>query len=200
MFEQIMKAVSRYTVLNAREEEIFKSAFAYREVPKNFLLINEGETARDLYFINKGLLRLFYSKEGEYKTAFIFRENLFATSYLSFLQQSPGFQMLETLEDSELLVISKEEMENLYSKIPAINYMTRKIAEERFINCQMILSSFLLDTPEERYRKFAEKNGDLLLRVSHNIIASYLGITPVSLSRIRKRVMVKSEKPFINNC
>lgn len=191
MFDQLINVVSRYVVLSSVELEILKSAFSYREIPKNFLLINEGETARNLYFINKGLLRLFYSKNGEYKTAFIFRENLFASSYLSFLQQSPAFQMLETLEDSELLVISKEAMENLYTRIPAINFMTRKIAEERFINCQMILSSFLLDTPEERYRKFAEKNGDLLLRVPHNIIASYLGITPVSLSRIRKRVMVK---------
>jgi len=191
MFDQLINVVSRYVVLSSVELEILKSAFSYREIPKNFLLINEGETARNLYFINKGLLRLFYSKNGEYKTAFIFRENLFASSYLSFLQQSPAFQMLETLEDSELLVISKEAMENLYTRISAINFMTRKIAEERFINCQMILSSFLLDTPEERYRKFAEKNGDLLLRVPHNIIASYLGITPVSLSRIRKRVMVK---------
>lgn len=191
MFDQLINVVSRYVVLSSVELEILKSAFSYREVPKNFILINEGETAEYLYFINKGLLRLFYSKNGEYKTAYIFRENLFASSYLSFLQQSPAFQMLETLEDSELLVISKEAMENLYTRIPAINFMTRKIAEERFINCQMILSSFLLDTPEERYKKFAEKNGDLLLRVPHNLIASYLGITPVSLSRIRKRVMVK---------
>ncbi len=191
MYENLLNFAARYISLTEREKEIFITAFAFREVPKNFLLVNEGDKARDLFFINKGLLRLFYNKKGEYITAFIFRENLFASSYLSFLQQSPAFQMLETLEDSELLYITREGLENLYRQIPAVNILTRKIAEERFINCQLILSSFLLDSNEERYRKFAEKNGDLLLRVPHNIIASFLGITPVSLSRIRKRVMIK---------
>ncbi|RYZ20118.1 MAG: hypothetical protein EOO10_23570 [Chitinophagaceae bacterium] len=67
--------------------------------------------------------------------------------------------------------------------------MARKVAEQRFINAQLLLSSFILDSPEERYRKFEGQHGDLLLRVPHHIIASYLGITPVSLSRIRKRLM-----------
>ena len=85
-------------------------------------------------------------------------------------------------------------MDELYEQVPKINILTRKIAEQRFINAQQILSSFLLDTPEERYLKFIEKNGDLLLRVPHHIIASFLGITPVSLSRIRKRVQEKQGK------
>jgi CRP/FNR family transcriptional regulator, anaerobic regulatory protein len=63
------------------------------------------------------------------------------------------------------------------------------VAEQRFINAQLLLSSFILDSPEERYRKFEDMHGDLLLRVPHHMIASYLGITPVSLSRIRKRLM-----------
>ncbi len=134
-------------------------------------------------------MRLYYNKEGEHITAFIFREHLFASSYESFLQQSPSIQLLETIEDCELLSITRERMERLYERVPAINILTRKIAEQRFINSQMILSSFLLDTPEIRYRKFAEKNGDLFLRVPHHMIASYLGITPVSLSRIRKRIL-----------
>jgi CRP-like cAMP-binding protein len=200
MYENLLKFAARYISLTEREKDIFVSAFAFREVPENFLLVGEGEPARELFFINKGLLRLFYNKNGEYKTAFIFRENLFASAYLSFLQGSPSFQMLETLEASELLYITRKGMESLYKEIPAINILTRKIAEERFINCQMILSSFLLDSNEERYRKFAEENGDLLLRVPHNIIASYLGITPVSLSRIRKRVMIKQISDFINDC
>ena len=111
-----------------------------------------------------------------------------ASSYESFLRQTRSTQNLETLEDCELLVLTFEKVEELYVKLPNFNVVTRKVAEQRFINGQMVLSSFLLDSPEDRYRKFEEAHGDLLLRVPHHIIASYLGITPVSLSRIRKRM------------
>jgi CRP-like cAMP-binding protein len=70
--------------------------------------------------------------------------------------------------------------------------LARKIAEQRFINAQLILSSYILDSPEERWKKFEATNGDLLLRVPHHMIASFLGITPVSLSRIRKRLKTES--------
>ena len=188
MFELIYRYIDQMIRLTEQERRLFENAFSFRQVPKKFLLIREGQVAREVFFINKGLLRLFYNKDGEEITGFIFREGLFASSYESFLRQSPSIQNLETLEDCELLVLTFDKLEALYEKLPKINVMTRKIAEQRFINGQMILSSFLLDSPEERYRKFEAAHGDLLLRVPHHIIASYLGITPVSLSRIRKRI------------
>ncbi len=188
MFELIYRYIDQMIRLTEQERRMFENAFSFRQVPKKFLLIREGQIAREVFFINKGLLRLFYNKDGEEITGFIFREGLFASSYESFLRQSPSIQNLETLEDCELLVLTFDKLEELYEKLPKINIMTRKVAEQRFINSQMILSSFLLDSPEERYRKFEAAHGDLLLRVPHHIIASYLGITPVSLSRIRKRV------------
>jgi CRP-like cAMP-binding protein len=88
-----------------------------------------------------------------------------------------------------LLVINKTELEKLYEALPKMHILARKVAEQRFINAQLMLSSFILDTPEERYSKFEKQHGHLLLRVPHHIIASLLGITPVSLSRIRKRLI-----------
>lgn len=120
---------------------------------------------------------------------FIFKENLFASSYDSFLRQVPSIQTLDALEECDLLVIHKTTLEQLYEALPKMHILARKVAEQRFINAQMILSSFILDSPEERYRKFEQQHGDLLLRVPHHIIASFLGIAPVSLSRIRKRIM-----------
>lgn len=175
--------------LSSKELDLLENHFVFRQVPKKFKLVDEGEVADELYFILKGLVRLYYTKDGEEITGFIFRENLFASSYDSFLRQSPSIQTLETLEDCELMVITKSGMDALYEALPAINVLTRKVAEQRFINSQMILSSFILDSPEERYRKFELHNKDLLLRVPQHMIASYLGITPVSLSRIRKRLM-----------
>lgn len=193
MFNQLHALVAQFVKLTDKEKKIFESAFTVKHIPKNFNLVSEGEVSKELYFINKGLLRLYYNKDGEYITAYIFRENLFASSYDSFLQQSPSIQYLESLEDCEILSIEKQRMDELYEKLPVINILTRKIAEQRFINAQMILSSFLLDSPETRYQKFAKVHGDLFLRVPHHIIASYLGITPVSLSRIRKRLIEKEK-------
>ena len=189
MFTLLHQTVQQFVHLDAHERAVFENAFTFRQVPKKFTLVDYGQITRELFFINKGLLRLYYKKDGEEITGFIFREGLFASSYDSFLRQAPSIQYLETLEDCELLVLRHEKMEELYRILPKINIFTRKVAEQRFINAQMILSSFLLDTPEERYVKFVEHNADLLLRVPHHLIASYLGITPVSMSRIRKRIM-----------
>lgn len=189
MFSDFYKYTGQIVSFTDSEKAIIESAFTVRQVPKKFKLAEEGKIARELFFINKGLVRLYYTKDGEEITGYIFKEHLFASSYDSFLRQTPSIQTLEALEDCDLLVISFTTLQELYDALPKMNILARKVAEQRFINGQAILSSFILDSPEERYRKFEAQHGDLLLRVPHHIIASYLGITPVSMSRIRKRML-----------
>lgn len=189
MFDHFYRYTSTFVEFTRTERQLIESSFTFSQVPRKFVLISEGKIARELYFINKGLLRLYYTKGDDDITAFIFREHLFAGCHESFLRQAPGNQSLEALEDSDLLVITYTELQVLYKKLPKMERLTRMIAEQRFINAQMILSSYILDSPEERWKKFEAANGDLLLRVPHHMIASFLGITPVSLSRIRKRIM-----------
>ncbi|WP_051296185.1 Crp/Fnr family transcriptional regulator [Eisenibacter elegans] len=193
MFDALHQLTAQLVQLNAAEKRLFESAFSLRQVPKGFTLVAAGQVAKEIYFINEGLLRLYYDKDGEHITGFIFREHLFASCYESFLQQSPSIQYLETLEDCQLLAINKARIDLLYQQLPKINVFTRRLAEQRFINAQRILSSFLLDSPEQRCQHFIEQHGDLFLRVPHHIIASYLGITPVSLSRIRRRLQDKAQ-------
>ncbi len=187
MFDDFYKYVNPIVSFTSSEKMLIESAFSFRQVPKKFKLAEEGKVARELFFILKGLVRLYYTKDGEEITGFIFKEHLFASSYDSFLRQTPSIQTLETIEECDLLVISHTRLERLYDEIPKMHLLARKVAEQRFINGQALLSSFILDSPEERYRKFEAQHGDLLLRVPHHIIASFLGITPVSMSRIRKR-------------
>lgn len=187
MFDSLFRYIDAIAPFTDKEKSVVENAFTFRQVPRRFKLTEEGKVARELYFIVKGLVRLYYTKDGEEITGFIFREHLFASCYDSFLRQVPSIQTLETIEDCELLVITHNDINELYEILPKMNIFTRKVAEQRFINAQMVLSSFILDSPEERYRKFEEQHGDLLLRVPHHIIASYLGMTPVSMSRIRKR-------------
>ena len=189
MFQSFYEYTDKFITFTKAEKAILENAFSFRQVPKKFKLAEEGKIARELYFILKGLVRLYYTKDGEEITGFIFREHLFASSYDSFLRQVPGIQTLETLEDCDLLVIGYSRMQQLYEELPKMHIVARKVAEVRFINAQKILSSYILDSPEERYRKFEQEHGDLLLRVPHHMIASFLGITPVSMSRIRKRML-----------
>lgn len=188
VYHTFHQAVKMFVELNDKEKTILENAFTFRQIPKKYKLVKHGEIANELYFINKGIIRLYYTKDIEEITGFIFKENLFASSYDSFLRKTPSIQTLESLEDCELLVITYEKMEELYNVLPKINILTRKVAEQRFINAQQIFSSFILDSPEERYKKFYSQNSDIMQRVPQNIIASFLGITPVSLSRIRKRI------------
>ena len=189
MFQQFYAYTGQINTFTEAEKQVLESAFSFREVPKKHKLCPEGKIAKEFYFIKKGLVRLYYTKAGEEITGYIFREGLFASSYESFLRQAPSIQTLETLEDCELLVINYSDLERLYHEMPKMNVLARKVAEQRFTNAQMIFSSYIMDSPEQRYQKFEEQHGDLLLLVLHHMIASFLGITPVSISRIRKRLM-----------
>lgn len=175
----------------AKEFDILENHLSIRRIPKKHRLVDEGEIATELYFLNQGILRLFYNKDGDEITAFLFKEYLFAGSYASFLEQKPSVQILESLEDCELLVLNHHSLLNLYEELPKMHILTRVVAEQRFINAQKVQSSYILKSPEERYLDFAENNKDILQRVPQHIIASFLGITPVSLSRIRKRSLEK---------
>ncbi len=193
MYQQLHQSISQFIHTSEEDKALLEAAFTYIEFPKKMRLIDYGQVCKELYFINEGIIRLFYPKDGEEITGYLFRENLFSSSYDSFLTQTPSMQILETLEDCKLLVITKDNLDQLYKKMPSMHVFTRKMAEQRFINAQRILSSFILESPEERYNKFAAENKDLLQRVPQHYIASFLGVTPVSLSRIRKRLSEKDD-------
>ncbi|WP_165825435.1 Crp/Fnr family transcriptional regulator [Pedobacter yonginense] len=183
----------RCVILNISEWEAFKESFTLIKVPAKKILLKKGQVAHHLYFVNHGILRLYYiNSRGEDITAFFFKEKLFAGSYESFILQKPSLQQIEALEDTELLSISFDKLQELYKEIPKINILTRVITEQRFITGQEIFSSFILKTAEERYVLFSEKHPDLLLRVPLQYVASFLGMTAVSLSRIRRRLIKSS--------
>ena len=188
MFQLLRKTVLSIAPLTEQELRFLEQQFVYRDVPRKFTLVEEGQTARELYFINRGCLRFYYNREGDEVTGFIFTEGLFATSLDSFLQQEPSSQVIETLEDCELLVIRHDKLQQLYEHSVNFQVFGRRLAEQRLVNAQRILSSYILDSPEERYQKLVATQPEWLQRVPQHYLASFLGITPVSLSRIRKRI------------
>lgn len=188
LFNQLYNVVSRMLPLSQREWDMFTDSFVYRSVPKKFRLVSVGDVSREAYFINKGATRLFFEKDGEEISANFMFENNFVASLESFLLQLPSRQAIDTLEDCELLVLSKQRLEELIRKQPQFNLFSKAIAETAFVMLQRRASSFILDSAEERYTNMLQQRPEILERVPQHMIASYLGVTPVSLSRIRKRI------------
>lgn len=190
--QKLREVFESITPLHEDEWNHIKNRFKLKNIPAKTFLTTIGGIENEAYFIIQGIVRLFcHNPKKEEVTIFLFKENFFASSYHSFITQTPSTQALETLEDTTLLSIHKKSLDELYHLVPKMNLITRIIAEQRFINSQKIFTSQIMYTPEERYLQFEKDHGDLLLRVPHHIIASFLGITPVSMSRIRKRLTIK---------
>jgi CRP-like cAMP-binding protein len=130
-------------------------------------------------------------KEGEELSTYFFTENMFAGTYDSFISRKPTQIAMEALEDTEVISLSYKSLEKLYEVFPKMNEFIRKSIEERFVKLHDLFTSYLLSSPEERYLNLIKERPDLLKRIPQHQIASFLGITPVSLSRIRNRVAKK---------
>lgn len=177
--------------LTAKDIEAFTRNFATKTVKKNSLLLTAGKIAKEVYFIKRGCIRLFYEKDGDDISAFFFTENMFAGAYDSFISQKPSRHNIETIEDCEVLAINYSDFHRLLESHPTMNALVRKILEERFVALHDLFTSQILDTPEERYVKLQNERPDLINRIPQHQIATFLGVTPVSLSRIRNRLVKK---------
>ncbi len=168
--------------------EALSSRFNYRQLKKGEFLTRQGEITRTVSFINKGLLRMCYLIEGkEICTGFVC-ENEYISSYASFLTQTPSAENIDALEECELVNLSYEDMQQLYKTNPVFETFGRRIAEYLFIMVSSQTTRLLTLTPEERYQSVIEYQPFVIQRVPQYMIASYIGITPEHLSRIRKKI------------
>ncbi len=138
--------------------------------------------------MNFGLCRLYYLAEGKEVAAAFFRENEYLSEYTSFLLQTPALMSADMLEDSELIELSYDSVQMCYAKIPAFQKFGRLMAEGLFVSISERTHALLVKTPEQRYLEFIANSSELVQRVPQYMIASYLGVTPEALSRIRKRL------------
>ena len=154
-------------------------------IKKNQELQPIGHTCRTIYFITQGLARIYYLKDGiEITEGFSFENNLLARAE-SLFSGRPSRKAIQMLEDSDVLSINASALFNLYNSFPDIERLARKVVETAYVQSINRLESLQFHSADERYRALVEQQPDLLKRVPLKYIASYLGITPVSLSRIR---------------
>jgi len=184
-------SIQQSTGINGSELDILLSRFEERIVKKKTAILKSGKIAKEVYLVIEGCLRLYYEKDGEDLSAYFFTEGMFAGAYDSFTSQQPSRHSIEAIEDSTVLVISYVDWMTLFEEFPWMNEFVRKVIERRFIALHQLFTSYILDSPEERYMHLLKNYPDLINRVPQHQLATFLGVTPVSLSRIRNRVSKK---------
>jgi CRP-like cAMP-binding protein len=175
-------------------DEIWADISSYvtiREMKRKDVFITEGKICKEIGYINKGSFRYYQTVEGREMSTFFSFENNCVSSYNSFVSQKPSNVSIEAMEDAELVVIDYNAMQALYQKHPVIERFGRLVAEYIISCLEERLYAMLLSTPEQRYARVESDMNIQLNRIPQHYVASYLGITPESLSRIRKRRMQK---------
>jgi CRP/FNR family transcriptional regulator, anaerobic regulatory protein len=182
--------IHNYTPLSNADWISVEKHLLRMEVKKESILLQEGKVCRHLYFLESGLLRFFILKKGNDVTKYFTDIPYCFTSIKSFETQKPATESIETLEDTVLWAMTLENVQSLQT-LPSWNIFTRKLVQEVQTYTDEILEDLQTETAENRYKKMLFDNDPLLQRVPLKHIASYLGIAPQSLSRIRKSVLAK---------
>ncbi len=162
--------------------------------PKGHHVLEIGKIERDVYFISKGIVRAFTLVDGKEVTFWIGKEGATIVSMMGYVRNEPGYETMELMEDSVLYVIKRDELQRLYNEDIHIANWGRRFAETELLDAEVRVITLLLATATERYRDLLDNQSDLLQRLPLGCIASYLGITQVSLSRIRASI-AKDSKP-----
>ncbi|MGL6068220.1 MAG: Crp/Fnr family transcriptional regulator [Sediminibacterium sp.] len=152
-------------------------------------IVKQGEVCNQVYFINSGFLRFYKIIDGKEISTGFMGANQYVSSYDSFLTRKPAFENLQALEDAELHCLSYDDMQFLYKQYPVYQMFGRVIAEQLFIWVNERTNALLLLSPEQRYENMINNQSEVLQRVPQYMLASYIGVTPEHLSRIRKKMM-----------
>jgi len=177
--------------LKDKEIQNILSLFHVQTFKKGTLLLNEGEIPRATYHNFGGCIRQFHLKNGEEKTTAFYTENQSVDAITGFSSNTPAPYYLECTEDTTVAILHRKGRSELFKCFPQFESLYRVDIEQKFHNYQQRFTHFMTSTPEERYLNLLDTRPDLLYRVPQYQLASYLGIKPESLSRIRKRIASK---------
>jgi CRP-like cAMP-binding protein len=180
--------ISQLISLTTDEKVIVENAFKHIKISKGDLWVKEGKVCDYVAFVQTGKLRVFYNDDsGNEVTCYFVMPDNFISSFTSFLTNTPTTENISAIEDTNLMTISKKELESLSDSIPKIHILRRIIAENLFITMEKRIAMLQSQTANERYERMIKENPDIILSVPLQYTASFLGITPQHLSRLRKK-------------
>jgi len=172
---------------NTTEWNRFGHLFKRQEIPAKTVLLREGQVSKKAFFIERGCIRLFFNNNGKDITFQFFFEGEGVSSVESFRTNQPSLFTIESIEPCIIHSISKKDFQTILDSSPAIKQQVEEQIFQRMVFYQKLFLSRIKDNPQKRYEELLKHYPKILQRVPQHYIASYLGITPVSLSRIRNR-------------
>ncbi|WP_375559225.1 Crp/Fnr family transcriptional regulator [Bernardetia sp. OM2101] len=191
MKDELRIFISNFPFLNADEVETIVENTILREVKKGTVLLKKGNISKECYAVIRGCIREYYIKDGLEKTTAFFTEGQSVNSFSSYTNQVPSKHFLECSEDCLLTVGNQSLVNQMCKRIPRLTEFIKNEVEKDAGTLQERMATFMTSSPEERFSDLMENNPSLMNRVPQHQIASYLGVTPESLSRIKKRAYQK---------
>lgn len=171
-----------------KQMETILHCFKPKSVKKNTVLLSAGEICKEFYFVNKGSIRTYFiSKQGNEKTRYIMLESYIGTALTSFISQKPSFEFIDVLEDSQLLIINRNDFYRLVSEIPSWQAFYLKILEMAYSFQNNKIESLVTLTAKQRFDQLLAQNPGYLQRVSNKVLSSYLDMTQETLSRLKSK-------------
>jgi CRP-like cAMP-binding protein len=189
MMIPIIQSIKTLVPLRKEEEQAFLDILEVRTFRKKEFLLQEGQISDRVNFINNGCFRLFYAVEGVENTIQFFFGDSWYTDYASFLTGAPTIENLQALQTSEVVQFKKQDLYLLYDKFPVFDRVGRILAENAFLSISLLNKMLTNEEPELRYLNLLKQRPELVQQIPQHYIASYLGIKPETLSRIRKRIL-----------
>jgi CRP-like cAMP-binding protein len=187
----LIERIRQIIRVSESEEKILQDLFVEKQLSKGDHFLAENQVCRWLGLIHHGLVRYYINVDGEDKTYYFGKEGDFVCDYESFLPQKASNKNIQVLEDSSLYTISYQGLQHIYDHLKEGDRFGRLGIEHVFVNVLQQLTSFYNDPPELRYQHFLEAYPEISQRIPQYYIASYVGIKPQSLSRIRNRSIKK---------
>lgn len=188
MGEEFKELILQVVDLEPEAWAVFEKTLRFQRYKRKELVLREGEVCRHLFFIKKGYVRLYYLIDGTEITKDFNFENDICGSYASFKTQLPSRFSVVAMEELEVYLIERDSLFALMEKYPGMQKFARISIEKMFIRKEMRESAFLVDSVEKRYNDLFDERPQITRRVPLKYIASYLGVTAETVSRIRKQI------------
>jgi len=190
LFEYIESKSS--LILNEKEKLLIQNGFKVRHLRKRQYLLQEGDVCKYMAFVVKGAGKMYAMKDNSQETIIrLAIESWWLGDYESYNLKTPSLYYIEMTEDSDVLLVTYDSMHELTMSVPAMDLMVREIDRKGTIATQKRIHSSISLDAEERYDQIAKTYPEFIRRFPQSMIASYLGISPETLSRIRKKTMYK---------
>jgi CRP/FNR family transcriptional regulator len=187
--QNFISHLKKYIALTVGEIEVLSTFVKFKKINKKDLLLKEGQVCANNYFVENGLLRMYFINEkGIEQVTYFALENWWLADYMSFMTQKPSQFFIQAVENTEVVCLDYHKQEELFKQLPQLERYFRIIAQRTYAASQMRVKFFHDYSKEESYRAFSRQFPSFVQRIPQYMLASYLGITPEYLSELRKKL------------